>query len=160
MSDVIDSEFLIVPLHIGQELYNLDLAAHGLAVRTSDPYLADQVRNELMARFGEEYRVFIFTNKTLREEVLRIFDSTFAITYALEVIAIVVAMLGVAATLLTLVLERRRELSMLRLIGATRRQVQRMVVVEAALLGMLSQTVGLVVPCSGWWWWKPRCSAC
>ena len=57
--------------------------------------------------------------------MLRIFDSTFAITYALELIAIVVAMLGVAGTLLTLVLERRRELSMLRLIGADRRQVQR-----------------------------------
>ena len=65
--------------------------------------------------------------------MLRIFDSTFAITYALEVIAIVVAILGVAGTLLTLMLERRRELAMLRLIGADRRQVRRMVVIEAAL---------------------------
>ena len=81
----------------------------------------------------------------LRAEVLRIFDSTFAITYALEIIAIVVAMLGVAATLLTLVLERRRELSMLRLIGAARRQVQRVVVIEAALIGAASQAIGLVV---------------
>jgi putative ABC transport system permease protein len=77
--------------------------------------------------------------------VLRIFDSTFAITYALEIIAIAVAMLGVAATLLTLVLERRRELSMLRLIGAARRQVQRVVVIEAALIGAISQILGLVV---------------
>jgi putative ABC transport system permease protein len=77
--------------------------------------------------------------------VLRIFDSTFAITYALELIAIAVAMLGVAATLLTLVLERRRELGMLRLIGAARRQVQRMVVVEASLIGTASMAIGLVV---------------
>ena len=77
--------------------------------------------------------------------MLRIFDSTFAITYALEVIAIVVAMLGVAGTLLTLVLERRRELSLLRLVGADRRQVQRMVVIEAALIGAVSQAIGLVV---------------
>ena len=77
--------------------------------------------------------------------MLRIFDSTFAITYALEIIAVVVAMLGVAATLLTLVLERRRELSMLRLIGAARRQVQRVVVIEAALIGAVSQAIGLVV---------------
>ena len=54
-------------------------------------------------------------------------------------------MLGVAATLLTLVLERRRELSMLRLIGAARRQVQRVVVIEAALIGAASQAIGLVV---------------
>ena len=82
---------------------------------------------------------------SLRQEVLRIFDSTFAITYALEIIAIVVAMLGVAGTLLTLVLERRRELTMLRLIGADRRQVRRMVVIEAALIGAVSQAIGLGV---------------
>ena len=77
--------------------------------------------------------------------MLRVFDSTFTITYALEIIAIGVAMLGVGATLLTLVIERRRELSMLRLIGATRRQVVRVVVIEAALIGGASQAMGLLV---------------
>ena len=47
---------------------------------------------------------------------LRIFDATFAITYGLEAIAIVVAVLGVTGTLVTLILERRRELAMLRLV--------------------------------------------
>ncbi len=44
----------------------------------------------------------------------------------------------------TLVLERRRELRMLRLIGALRRQVQRVVVIEAALIGTTSMLIGLV----------------
>ena len=121
------------------------LAPTGMAAFLKPGAEPERVRREIIESLDEGHRAFIYTNRDLRSEVLRIFDSTFAITYALEVIAIVVAMLGVAATLLTLVLERRRELSMLRLIGATRRQVQRMVVVEAALLGMLSQTVGLVV---------------
>jgi putative ABC transport system permease protein len=104
----------------------------------------EQVRREILEGLDEGHRAFIYTNRALRAEVLRIFDSTFAITYALELIAIVVAMLGVAATLLTLVLERRRELTMLRLIGAARRQVQRVVVIEAALIGASSMTIGLV----------------
>ena len=91
------------------------------------------------------YKRQIYTNRALRQEVLRIFDSTFAITYSLEIIAIVVAMLGVAGTLLTLVVERRRELTTLRLVGAARRQVRRMVVIEAALIGAASQAVGLTV---------------
>ena len=53
--------------------------------------------------------------------------------------------MGVAGTLLTLVLERRREIAILRLIGADRRQVRRMVVLEAAMLGGVSQVIGLVV---------------
>ena len=105
----------------------------------------ETVRDELLAAAGSDHRFFIRTNGTLRAEVLRIFDATFAITYALQAIAIVVAILGVAATLLTLVLERRRELAMLRLVGAGRPLIRRMVVIEAAMIGLLSQGLGLAV---------------
>jgi len=117
----------------------------GLTLYLDPDANAEEVRTELLAAIGPDRRIFIRTNATLRAEVLRIFDSTFAITYALEAIAIIVAILGVAATLLTLVLERRRELAILRLVGAGREQIRRMVVVEAAMLGLLSQGTGLVV---------------
>jgi putative ABC transport system permease protein len=99
----------------------------------------------LLHRLGDRHRVFIQTNTTLRSEVLRVFDSTFTITYALEGVAIVVAMMGVATTLLTLILDRRREIAILRLIGTERRQITRMIVVEALILGAVSQAVGLAV---------------
>ena len=105
----------------------------------------EAVREELLAGVGPDHRLFIRTNAALRAEVLRIFDATFAIAYGLEAIAIFVAIIGVAATLVTLTLERRRELAMLRLVGASRGQIRRMVVIEAAMLGMLSQGVGLPV---------------
>jgi putative ABC transport system permease protein len=97
-----------------------------------------------MARLGERHRIFIHTNASIRAEVLRIFDSTFAITYALEAIAVFVGILGVSGTLLTLILERRRELTTLRLVGADRRQVRKMVVIEAGLIGVVSQVLGTV----------------
>ena len=122
-----------------------DLPPTGIAAYLRPGAEPERVRAEILERLDEAHRAFIYTNRDLRAEVLRVFDSTFSITYALEIVAIVVAMLGVAATLLTLVLERQRELSMLRLIGAARRQVQRVVVIEAALIGAASQTVGLVV---------------
>ena len=106
---------------------------------------AERVRAQLLEAIGGRHRVFIHTNATLRQEVLRIFDATFAITYALEIIAVVVAIMGVAGTLLTLILERRRELAMLRLVGADRRQVRKMVMLEAAMLGGVSQAIGLAV---------------
>ena len=119
--------------------------ATSLTVYLRDGADPDTVREEILAQFGEEYRVLIFTNSSIRKEVLRIFDSTFAITYALEVIAIFVAILGVASTLLTLILERRRELSILRLVGADRRQVRRMVLIEAGMIGVVSQAIGLLI---------------
>ena len=103
------------------------------------------VQDELRAALGPDRRVFITTNRSLRATVLEIFDATFAITWALEAIAIAVAMFGIAATLLALALERRREITMLRLAGAERRHVRRMVVIEAVVLGAVTQGVGLMV---------------
>jgi putative ABC transport system permease protein len=103
---------------------------------------ADQVRERMMAALGTSHRLFVHSNTTLRGEVLRIFDATFAITWGLEAVAIVVAVLGVTATLVTLILERRRELALLRVVGADLGQVRRMVVLEAALLGIVSQVMG------------------
>jgi len=122
-----------------------DLQPSGVAAYLKDGADPEKVRGEMIDMLDEGHRAFIFSNKTLRNEILVVFDSTFAITYALELIAIAVAMLGVAGTLLTLVLERRRELSLLRLTGADRRQVRRMVIIEAALIGAVSQGVGLAV---------------
>lgn len=117
----------------------------GLTVYLTPGADPETVRDELRAALGPERRLFITTNAALRANVLRIFDATFAITYALEVIAIGVSLFGMAATLLTLVLERRREIAMLRLVGADSRQLRRLIVVEAGVLGALTQAVGLAV---------------
>lgn len=127
------------------EPYFGKLAPTGVAAYLKPGADTERVRAEILDSLDEGHRAFIYTNRGLRAEVLRVFDSTFAITYALEIVAILVAMLGVGATLLTLVLERRRELGMLRLIGAARRQVQQVVVIEAALIGAASQAIGLIV---------------
>ncbi|MDB5096577.1 MAG: conserved rane protein of unknown function [Cyanobacteria bacterium RYN_339] len=83
----------------------------------------------------------------LRDEVLRVFDNTFAITYALHVIAIAVSLLGVVSTLFALVLERQRELSVMRYVGLTTRQVRHLVLAESGLLGLTGALVGLL--CGG-----------
>jgi len=122
-----------------------DLQPSAVAAYLKEGADPEQVRGEMLAMLDEGHRAFIYSNRTLRNEILVVFDSTFAITYALEMIAIAVAMLGVAGTLLTLVLERRRDLSLLRLTGADRRQVRRMVIIEAALIGAVSQGISLAV---------------
>ncbi len=73
---------------------------------------------------------------------MTIFDRTFAVTWALEGIAIIVAMLGAANSLLALVLDRRREFGMLRYLGAATSQIRRMILVEAGLLGLFALLLG------------------
>ena len=106
---------------------------------------ATTVRDRLAQTLSSRFRLVFSTNETLRSEAIRIFDSTFTITRALEVIAIIVAALGVISTLITLILERQREFALLSILGATRNQIRRMVVIEALLIGSTSQVIGLVI---------------
>ncbi|MEO7190137.1 MAG: FtsX-like permease family protein [Vicinamibacterales bacterium] len=122
-----------------------EIGASGMTVYLAPNVDPDAARERLLASIGDAHNVVINTQAWLRAEVLRIFDSTFAITYALELVAIVVAILGVAGTLLTLILEREAELTVLRLIGTTRAQIRRMVMGEAAVIGAASQAIGLCV---------------
>jgi putative ABC transport system permease protein len=90
-------------------------------------------------------RVDTETTRELRTLVITIFDRTFAITYALYVISITIAVLGVVSTLFALVLERRREIGLLRYLGLRTRDVRRMVYFEAAFIGLLGGVSGVIV---------------
>ena len=98
----------------------------------------EQIEKALAGR-----EVFISTNRTLREEGLRVFDRTFAITWALEAVAIIIAVLGVAGALLAMVMDRRRELGLLRFLGASSAQLRRLILCEAGMLGLLGNILGL-----------------
>jgi putative ABC transport system permease protein len=106
-----------------------------------DPNFA---RAELERKLGKKYRVFAFTNSTIRAEVMRIFDQTFLITYALLIVSIVVAVLGIINTLSALILERSREIALLRVLGMSPEQIRRMILLESAILGVVSTVVGLL----------------
>ena len=79
-----------------------------------------------------------------RSEVLRVFDQTFAITYSLEFIAIIVAFLGIINSLNALVIERQRDIGIFRAIGAFRKQVEKTVLIEAGVIGFFSYVLGLL----------------
>ena len=96
---------------------------------------------------GQELSVappIIIRNKDLRREILTIFDRTFVLTYVLEAIAVFVAVLGIVNTLVTAVMERRRELATLLAIGASRSQVERLVLWEAVYLGLIGALLGVM----------------
>lgn len=104
----------------------------------------ERVERELRARLAG-HGVLIARNDELRRGALQVFDRTFAITYALEGVAIVVAMLGAANSLLALVLDRRRELGLLRYLGADSAQLKRVILLEAGFIGALANLLGMAL---------------
>ncbi len=124
--------------------YLPDTAVSNLAVFLSPGGDSTAVRQQIDHVISGR-AVMVFTNGRLRREGIAVFDRTFRITYALEAVAVIVAVLGIAGTLLAVVIDRRREFALLRFLGAAQPQVRRIILCEAGLLGLLANGIGLVL---------------
>ena len=108
---------------------------------------AAAVQAALRARLPEDLkdRVEIAEPRTLRREALRLFDRSFAITYVLEAIAILIGLAGVAATVSAQTIARMKEFGMLRHVGMRPGQILAMLASEGALLGLIGLAAGAVL---------------
>ncbi len=83
--------------------------------------------------------------RTLRRYALQLFDRSFAVTYVLEAVAILVGLAGVAATMSAQTIARAREFGMLRHLGLEKRQIVAMLGTEGALLGAIGGVAGVAL---------------
>ncbi len=99
---------------------------------------------QIKAGYGDQYQLFISTHRELKDAVLRIMEQSFVVNYAVEIVALVVAIFSVINTLLASILDRSREIGVLRAIGATQSQVRRIIVMEAGWMGLIGGLLGLL----------------
>ncbi len=105
---------------------------------------AAQLQAELRPKIAPYGDYLIKSNQELREQVFRIFDQTFSVTYILQTIGIIISALGIFLSLTILVTERRREISILRAVGASRGQIEALVLWEAGIIGLLGSFLGII----------------
>lgn len=103
----------------------------------------DEVTRAMQDRLGNIQRLNIRPNQALRDDVMIVFDRTFAITSALRLLATIVAFIGVLSALLLLQLEKQREIGILRALGLTGRQLWRLVILETGLMGLAAGVLAL-----------------
>jgi len=106
---------------------------------------AAQVARAMTAKLPPALRdqVEVSQPATLRRLALTIFDRSFAVTYLLEAVAILVGLAGVAATMSAQTIAREREFGMLRHLGLTRRQLTTMLATEGAIVGLTGALAGI-----------------
>ncbi|MBZ0256070.1 ABC transporter permease, partial [bacterium] len=100
-------------------------------------------REKLRQAFAGKWFIEVFLNRELKQEILKIFERTFAITAALQAIASLVAAIAVVTVLFALVNERKQDLSLLRILGSTRWQTAKLVLWKAGILGAIGGAGGL-----------------
>jgi putative ABC transport system permease protein len=108
---------------------------------------ADQasLSREIEARVAGGANLEIAGPGEIRSLSLKVFDRTFAVTYALEAVAVIIGLFGLSSGFGALALARRREFGMLRHLGMTRRQIGAMLAAQGLLVSAIGLGVGLAL---------------
>ena len=120
-----------------------DGAASAAAIWLAPGASVDSLRHALARDVAGGERLEVASPGEIRELALHVFDRTFAVTYALELAAVVIGLCGLSSSIGALVLARRREFGVLRHLGMTRRQIGAMLATEGLLLSGTGLVAGL-----------------
>ena len=138
-----DSEFLLVPLHIGQELYGLGSSVHGVSVRTADPDKAALTRENLRKVLPPD-----LSCETWMEMNRQLFDAIAMerhVMFFLLMFIILVAAFGIMNTLITVTVQKTREIGVLKALGARTGQIVSVFLAQGMVVGAIGVVCGLAL---------------
>jgi putative ABC transport system permease protein len=105
---------------------------------------SEPVRHRIYARWGQSLDLSVLTQRELRAQIRELLGQTFGLMHGLELSAVLIAVLSVVNAVFANVLDRAREYGLLRAVGMLRAQVERMIVAEAALIGVIGALAGVL----------------
>jgi len=147
--------FVVVLLRDAQELYDLHGSVHGLTVMLHDPYRAMVAEKELGVALGPNYQIssWMQDNSNLLDALVVEKNVMFYLLFFI----MIVAALCILSALITFVVQKTREIGMLKALGATDLQVSLVFLSQAALVGAIGTS-----PVTGWacWRWPIAMSSC
>jgi putative ABC transport system permease protein len=123
-----------------------DMLADQFSVRVRPGENIAAVRESIQERLGTDRKLYVLPAQEFKDEIRKVIDQTFMFNYALSAITMIIACFGIIITLLASVLERTREIGVLRSIGMLRKQVSGVVLIESVLMGMAG---GILGSCAG-----------
>ncbi len=136
-----DSQFLLVPIYIGQELYDLGDALHGITVKTDNPYGAERVKEKIeeFLQPPEFAETWIDMNRQYFEAVR--LERT--VMFFLLFFIVVVAAFGIMSTLITVTVQKRREIGIVKALGANISQIIWVFLGQGTVVGLFGTLTGL-----------------
>lgn len=125
------------------ELYGLPEGLGGIYVNSVPGADRDVARTELEEALADYPTLQVQDNSQLKQDFEAQINRLLGFVFALLGLAVLIAMLGIVNTMQMSVVERTRELGMLRAVGSQRKQVRTMIVLEALMLGSFGALLGV-----------------
>jgi lipoprotein-releasing system permease protein len=135
-----DARVIVVSLDNAQDLYDLGDSVHGLLVMLQDPYQAPAVRHELNGVLGPDYAITTWTEEN--SAILNALIVEKNVMFYLLFFIVIVAALCILSAQITFVVQKTREIGMLKALGATNLQVSGVFISQSAIIGVLGVLAG------------------
>jgi len=113
-------------------------------IKVSAGFSVDEVAQAITASYEKREGLQVQATKTFKEGVMAFYNRLTSLFNVLGLVGVVIGTMGLLNTMTMNVLERTRELGMLRALGGLRRQVARMVLAEALSIGLVSALYGVL----------------
>jgi putative ABC transport system permease protein len=136
-----DSGTISMDIHTFQRHWGDKLADH-FSVRVEPGADIAKVKEALLLQLGTDRKLFVLPVSEFKQEIRKAMNQTFVFNYALSVLTMAIAGFGIIITLLASVLERTREIGILRSLGMLRSQVSAVVLLESVLMGTAGGILG------------------
>ncbi len=136
-----DSGVIVMDIHTYRKYWQ-DGLVDSFSVRVKPTEDISKVREAILDRLGKDRKLYALNAREFKGEVRRMLDRTFVLNNAVNVLTLIIAGFGIIVTLLASVLERTREIGILRSIGMMRRQVSGVVLIESSLIGAAGGLLG------------------
>lgn len=136
-----DSEFILVPLHIGQEIYGLGEGVHGLTIKTVHPYQAAAIREDIQATLDPP--LHIATWMDMNRELFEAIHMERNVMFFILLFIVIVAAFGIMNTLITVTVQKTREIGILKALGARTGQIIGVFVGQGIVVGAFGTLIGL-----------------
>jgi lipoprotein-releasing system permease protein len=136
-----DSEFLLVPIYVGQELYGLGDALHGLTVKTVDPYAAEGVKQKIQQYLTPPQ--FAQTWIDMNNQYFEAVRLERTVMFFLLFFIIIVAAFGIMNTLITVTVQKTRDIGIMKAIGANISQIVWVFLGQGVVVGLFGTLTGL-----------------
>jgi lipoprotein-releasing system permease protein len=136
-----DSNILLVPLHIGQELYSLADSVHGVSAWMTEPYAAPGLAQSLAKSLPGGLRVTTWIDENSEIfDAIRLERNTM---FFLLLFIVIVAAFSIMNTLITVTVMKTREIGLMKALGATRHQIVWVFLTQGMVVGIFGNLIGL-----------------
>ncbi|MDO9085960.1 MAG: FtsX-like permease family protein [Anaerolineaceae bacterium] len=130
--------YIMMARPVFDQFWNIDEIS-AISIKIPDNFDVDKSVQELKNLVNQkDQKLLIRSNKNLRNDVMVVFDRTFAVTDALRFIATFVSFIGILSAILIILIDRRREFGMLKAIGIRRKELNQLLLTETGLMGLFA----------------------